>query len=298
MRIRPALMLLAAAACWGVGTVISKQVLDRGVAPMTLLVLELLASCLFLSLVALARGTSWSMSSENLKLTLLGILNPGLAYALGLLGLTQITASMSVLLWAAEPVLILALAIFVLRQQVAGATVAAIATAVFGVILVVYRPGVEGEPLGIALTLAAVLACASYTVLTQRLLLDDSSPTVVLFQQVAALAFALVVSGVVVATDLAELGLPEDLTTWALAAASGVVYYGLAFSFFIAGLRYVPASTAGAFLPLIPVFGLAAAYVTGERLLNQQWIGAGLVVTAAAVAVLIPTHREPVTRPT
>lgn len=285
-------MLLAAAACWGIGTVISKQVLDRGVAPMTLLVLELLASCLFLSLIAWLRRTSWSMSSENLKLALLGILNPGLAYALGLVGLTQISASMSVLLWAAEPVLILALAIFVLRQQVAGATIAAIATAVLGVILVVYRPGVEGEPFGIGLTLAAVMACASYTVLTQRLLLDDSSPTVVLFQQVAALAFALTVTGVVLATDLDGLELPQDLTTWVLAAASGMVYYGLAFSFFVAGLRFVPATTAGTFLPLIPVFGLAAAYMTGERMLDQQWFGAGLVVAAAAVAAVIPARGE------
>lgn len=289
-------MLLSATACWGIGTVISKQVLDRGVAPMTLLVLELLASCLLLSLIALVRRMSWLMSSEDLKLTLLGVLNPGLAYALGLLGLTQVTASMSVLLWAAEPVLILALVIFVLRQHVAGATIAAIATAVVGVILVVHRPGVEGEPLGIALTLVAVLACASYTVLTQRLLLDDSSPRVVLFQQTAALAFALLVSGVVVASGLDELGLPEDLTTWALAAASGMVYYGLAFSFFVAALRHVRAATAGTFLPLIPVFGLAAAYATGERLLDDRWLGAGLVVVSAAVAVVIPTREEHVIR--
>lgn len=287
-------MLLAAAACWGIGTVISKQVLDRGVEPMTLLVLELLASCLLLSLIALVCRARWSMSSEGLRLTLLGILNPGLAYALGLLGLTRISASMSVLLWAAEPVLILALAIFVVRQQVAGTTIVAIAVAVVGVVLVVYRPGIEGESLGIALTLAAVLACASYTVLTQRFLLDDASPMVVISQQVAALAFALVVTCVATASGVVELGLPGELTTYALAAASGMVYYGLAFTFFIAGLRDVPAATAGTFLPLIPVFGLAAAHVTGERLFDQQWIGAGLVVAAATVAVFIPASREPV----
>ena len=45
---------------------------------------------------------------------------------------------------------------------------------------------------------------------------------------------------------------------WLAAAASGVLYYGLGFWFFVTGLRQVPASVAGSFLPLIPVFGLAA----------------------------------------
>lgn len=286
-------MLLGAAACWGVGTVISKNVLDRGVAPLTLLVIELIGSCLFLLLIALLQRATWSRSSSTLKLTALGILNPGLAYALGLLGLVHISASMSVLLWAVEPVLILALAIFVFRQRVAWATIAAIAVAVVGGLLVVYRPGVEGKPIGIVLTLAAVLACAAYTVLTQRLLLEDTSATIVLLQQAAALIFALAVSGGAAAAGLAELGLPTDLGTWALAAGSGMLYYGFAFTFFVAGLRHVSAATAATFLPLIPVFGLAAAYLAGDRLLTQQWVGAGLIVTAASIAVIVSARQGP-----
>ncbi len=47
-----------------------------------------------------------------------------------------------------------------------------------------------------------------------------------------------------------------------------LVYYGLAFWFLVAGLRGVPASIAGSFFPLIPVFGLAAGYLAGDRLSN------------------------------
>lgn len=139
-RSRPALMLLCAAACWGVGTVLSKHVLDRGVAPLTLLAIELTASCILLLLTTLGQQASWSWSSSTLKLTALGVLNPGLAYALGLLGLVHISASMSVLLWAAEPVLIVALAVFVFRQSVAWTIIVAIAVAVVGGLLVVYDP--------------------------------------------------------------------------------------------------------------------------------------------------------------
>ncbi len=283
---RHVLLLVAATACWGCGTVLSKQVLDRGVAPLTLLALELTASVLLLLLATWVMRVRVDSSPAMAKLAVLGILNPGLAYALGLLGLVSITASMSVLLWATEPILIMLLAVLVLRERIAPATAVAVAAAMVGVVLVIYRPGASGDAVGVALTVSAVAACALYAVLTRRLLLDDSSLAVVVVQQVAALCFAVVVAGVATATGAADLGVPEDLTTWALAAASGMVYYGFAFWFFVGGLRGVPASVAGSFLPLIPVFGLAAAYLLGDRFIDRQWAGAALVILAAAAAAV------------
>jgi len=281
---RHVLLLVAATACWGCGTVLSKQVLDRGVAPLTLLVVELAASGLLLLLALLLLRARLYWSPAMARLAALGLLNPGLAYALGLFGLVSITASMSVLLWATEPILIMLLAVLVLRERIALATVAAVAVAMVGVMLVIYRPGAAGDALGVALTVAAVAACAFYAVLTRRLLLDDSSLAVVLVQQVVALGFAGVLAGTASAAGVADLGLPDDLATWGLAAASGMVYYGLAFWFFVGGLRGVPAAVAGSFLPLIPVFGLAAAYLLGDRFIDRQWAGAALVVVAAGAA--------------
>ena len=220
------------------------------------------------------------------KLAVLGILNPGLAYALGLLGLMSITASMSVLLWATEPILIMLLAVLVLQERIRPATAMAVAAAMVGVVLVIYRPGASGDATGVGFTVAAVVCCAFYAVLTRRLLLDDSSLAVVLVQQVAALCFAVVVAGIATATGAANLSMPADATTWALAAASGMVYYGFAFWFFVGGLRGVPASVAGSFLPLIPVFGLAGAYGLGDRFIDRQWVGAVIVILAAAAAAV------------
>jgi probable blue pigment (indigoidine) exporter len=290
---RHAILLVAATACWGCGTVLSKQVLDRGVAPLTLLAIELAASSLLLGLGMFALGVRLAWSANLGRLAVLGILNPGFAYALGLLGLVTIDASMSVLLWATEPILIMMLAVLLLRERVAAATVAAVAVALIGVLLVLYRPGASGDAIGIALTVGAVTACAFYTVLTRRLLLDDSSLAVVLVQQLAALAFALVITVIAWATGIADPGLPADSATWTLAAASGMVYYGLAFWFLVGGLRGVPASVAGSFFPLIPVFGVAAGYFVGERLTDQQWLGATLVVVATAAATAFHLTREP-----
>jgi drug/metabolite transporter (DMT)-like permease len=75
------------------------------------------------------------------------------------------------------------------------------------------------------------------------------------------------------------------------------LYYGLAFWLYLTGLRHVPASYAGAFLPLIPVFGVTAGYLVGERLEPRQWLGAAVIVVAtAAIASLQRAAMKPASR--
>lgn len=290
--LRHVLLVLAATACWGSGTVLSKQVLDRGVAPLTLLVIELAASSLVLSVGLLAVRARWSWSPATARLTALGLLNPGLSYMLGMLGLVTVSASLAVLVWAAEPVVIVLLGAIWLRERVALGTSAAVGAALGGVLLVVYQAGASGDLRGIVLTTAAVTACAVYTVGTRRLLLEDSSLVVVLYQQLAAWVLATLLTAVAAATGLARVGLPPDAATWALAVVSGAIYYALAFWCFVGGLRRVPAAVAGSLLPAIPVFGLLAGYLAGDQLSGRQWLGAALVVTATAVAVVAATPRQ------
>jgi drug/metabolite transporter (DMT)-like permease len=188
---------------------------------------------------------------------------------------------MSVLLWALEPVVILLLAAPVLRERIPPALAVTIAVAISGVLLVVYQPGASGNAVGITLTLVSIGFCALYTVLTRRLMLDDSSLSVVLAQQAAASVFAIALASVVELAGGPGWGL-AGLTAgaWVGAGVSGILYYGLGFFFYVAGLRHVPASYAGAFLPLIPVFGIAAGYLVGERLEPRQWLGAIVIVAA------------------
>lgn len=284
--------LIGAAACWGVGTVVTKQVIDD-VSPLTLLPIQLAASTAFLLAVAAARREPFSWTSSLRRLAGLGILNPGLAYALGLIGLTTITASLSVLLWAAEPVLILLLAALLIGERIPVALGLSLGVALAGVLLVVYQPGAAGDVGGIALTLAGVGCCAVYSVLARHLLLDDSSLAVALAQQAVALVFAVVLAtGAVAVGGTGWAAGQLDAGDWLGALVSGVLYYGLAFWLYLTGLRHVPASYAGAFLPLVPVFGVAAGYLVGERLDPRQWFGAALVIAATILIGLRELRRR------
>jgi drug/metabolite transporter (DMT)-like permease len=278
----PAVGLVLAAACWGVGTVVSKQAVVE-IQPLTLLPIQLVSSVILLVLITRLRGERMPAGREGRLLSRLGLLNPGLAYALSLIGLTQITASLAVLLWAGEPILILFLAALVLGDRVGPSILVASAAAVGGLTLVVLDPSASGSALGVALTVAGVAVCAVYTVATRRWLLGtDATFGVVLAQQLYALALAV---AVFVGLQLAgQPMLPEHVSAGGAlsAVASGLLYYAFAYSFYISALRRVRASIAAASFYLIPVFGLAGAWVTGERLEPIQWIGAVVVVAAVA----------------
>jgi drug/metabolite transporter (DMT)-like permease len=282
-RVRNVALLAGAAASWGLGTVVSKQAVAEMPA-LTLLVIQLAVSVAVMALVVRARGERLPASREGRLLGRLGLLNPGLAYALSLVGLTGITASLAVLLWATEPILILILAAVVLGERTGRLVIAASAVAIAGLLLVVADPAAGGSGIGIALTIAGVVVCALYTVLTRRWLLGtDATFPVVLSQQLWALGLIAVVVPIAAATGQAVVPASLSPAGLASAAVSGLLYYALAYSCYLTALRAVRAPIAAAAFYLIPVFGLAGAFVAGERLVPAQWIGAAVVVAAVAV---------------
>jgi drug/metabolite transporter (DMT)-like permease len=273
-----------AAASWGVGTVISKRAVAE-IPPLTLLVVQLATSVVALWLATLVARTRAAVTAAGTPTThpgaldRLGLLNPGASYALSLVGLSHITASLSVLLWAAEPILILGLAWWWLRERVTARLAGLSLGAAGGMALLVWAPGVAGQGFGIAMTLAGVGCCAVYTVMTRQRLGDaPSTLRVVLGQQLWALglAVALLASSFVLVPGV---GLAISIEAWLSALASGVVYYALAYGFYLAALRHVPASLAASAFYLIPVFGVVGGWLLlRERLDPAQWLGAAIVL--------------------
>jgi drug/metabolite transporter (DMT)-like permease len=283
---RTSLVLILAAACWGFGTVVSKRAVEE-IPPLTLLPIQLAASLLVLAALMRWRRVPFRDPDASPLLGRLGLLNPGLAYALSLIGLVHITASLSVLLWALEPLFILFLATWFLRERIGPMLIALSLLALGGMLLVIYQPGSTGTLLGVALTVAGVACCAIYTVATRRWLASaDSTAQVVLAQQVHALALGLVVvSGLWLAGGAVR---PAAVSPagWASAVGSGVLYYALAYWLYLSGLRNVPASIAAASFYMIPVFGVAGGVLLlGDRLEPHQWAG-GVVVLAALATIL------------
>ena len=279
---RDLVLLTLAAASWGVGTVVSKRAVEE-IPPFVLLPLQLAASLGVL--LILMRVSGMRLRGSPPILSRLGILNPGIAYALGLAGLTWISASLSVLLWALEPLLILVLAGVFLREGITARLVALSLVAASGMALILAEPASGGQWPGVVLTLIGIGCCAAYTIVARRFVgASDSTAQVVLAQQAYALGFAVVVglaAAVLLAGTSATAITPLGLAS---AIASGVLYYAAAYWFYLSALRTVPASLAASSFYLIPVFGVAAgSLLLGDRLEPVQWLGVGIVAVAVAL---------------
>lgn len=288
--------LVAAAACWGVAAVVSKRAVEE-IPPLTLLPLQLVVSVTVLTALVHTTERAPLQPSMRRRAAALGVLNPGLAYALSLAGLTQVSASVSVLLWAVEPLLIIALARVLLDERITRPHAIAAIAAVAGVTLVIFQPGAQLTAVGVTLTLAGVAACAVYTVATSRVVAIDDPVTVVAIQQRAALIFAVglfVIS--LVRGDGPSLG---DISpaAWLSAVVAGALYYGVAFVFYLTGLRVVRPAVAGMYINLVPLFGLAASRILlDESLTLRQWLGAAVIIGAVVAIGRLQDARQPIRR--
>ena len=292
-RHRSAFVLIGAAASWGLATVIAKSALTE-IPPIALLPIQLAASILLITPVLLARQRQEPRTRRLGRVIGLGILNPGISYALGLVGLVYISASEAVLLWATEPIMIMVLAAVTLHEHVSKTQVVAAGAATIGVGLIVSAPDGTSHLFGIGLTLIAVSACALYTVLSRKWLVEESSLRVVAIQQTAALGFAVSILGAVIVSSGAMMPASISTRSWGSAVISGCLYYGIAFWLYLTGLKETKASIAGQYLNLIPLFGIAAGSVLlGDQLGARQWLGTLVLVLAVSLAVRsIPTPKE------
>jgi probable blue pigment (indigoidine) exporter len=278
-------LLVGAAASWALGAILSKYALG-GFPAAVLLPFQLLCSVLLMGGFLLLRRESIRSVQQPARMALLGVLNPGVAYALGLLGLSSIQASTSVLIWATEPVLIVVMAFLFLHERLSAWAVGCLAGAMVGIGLIVGAPSQQDAVAGVILTFASVTACALYTILLRRMALSDGTLSTVWIQQIGALLFA---SAVVLVWWLGhDVSVDATVKETLAAIASGATYYGVGFLLYVSGLRRTSAAKAGMSLTLIPVFGLFfSATLLGERFTPVQALGSVAVIVAMTTLAIV-----------
>lgn len=289
------LAMIGSAACWGFATVMSRDLLSS-MSSARLLVIQLAGSVLFL-LVLSSPNYPWRFRSRRLLIgALVGVLEPGLTYAVGLVGLSMTTAGSASVISATEPMLIVIIAWFLLGEPPGARVLASIATAVGGVALVSWTGlSTRGDAAfaGDALVVLATLSAASYVVLSGRFVPDFPVATLASAQQIVGLVFAIAVfAGQSLAGQVqgAFTDMPPILLGYA--ALSGIVQYALAFWLYLKGLKSLSASAAGLWLTLVPVFGLFGAWVwLGELPSTTTLAGAALIVAAVISGNLSPGRK-------
>lgn len=286
--------VILSAACWGLSTVVTKGLLDE-VPPFQVLSVQLAASVSFLWLCVATLRTPLPRLHNIRGILASGVLEPGLAYGVGVPGLALTSAANATVIGAAEPAFICALAWIILGARPGRGVAAVLVLAIAGVLMVTLS-GAEGlgqgGPLGDALVGLGTAFAALYVVMSSRLLGGISPLGLAAAQQTAGLACVLLLLAAAWGTGF-EAPASMSFALIIITASTGIVQYALAVWFYLAGLRVLPASVAGLYLALIPVFGMTGAVlVLGEGISAVQAAGALLVIGAIAVLGLLRAPQE------
>jgi len=277
--------LVLAAACWGSGTVAVKYALG-GIAPMTVLMVELLSATAIVWLVVLARGIT--RPPRPGRLFLLGVFEPGLTYAAVDLGLMHTNASDASLLGGTESLFVVLLAAMFLRQRLNRMSLLAVCLAVAGVAALSGSAPSLATGWGNLLVVVGSLCAAIYVTLASRLAPETATLPMTAYQFLAGTVISLPFAIVQWSVDGSVLPSHSTPSQWAVAVLAGVVGLAASFLLYNHAIAAVPVTTAGMILNLIPLFGVVgAAAFLGERLNGWQAVGAvgilaGLVLFALA----------------
>jgi drug/metabolite transporter (DMT)-like permease len=276
--------LVLAALCSGVSITTTKYALARFTASDLLLVELAVAS---LAIWAIPRVRRSRRSGFRRGYLLLGLLEPGLAYALFNFGLERTSAADASVLVSLESVVIAVFAAAFLGERLSPSLLLGIGLGVGGAILLAAHEVHRGASLdGDVLVVAGVVAAAGYSVVARRLAPEGDAAVVTAYQLLAALAVAALVWGTSSAGGSAGFTHATALQ-WVAALATGLLGSAIPFLLFTYAVARLPAARTGLPLNLIPVFGvLFAVALLKERLMTAQLLGGLLVVAGLGTAQL------------
>lgn len=280
-------LALSAVALWSGSTVVEKLLL-RQIPPLTLLVWQLGSSVTVLWGLVMCCRVALPERSDLLRLSWPGLIQPGVANLLLLLGLSLTNAIIFSFLNALETPLGLLFARLLLGERLKRPVMALASLATFGAVLVALSGPDNGQRStiqGLLLVLSGTVFAALYGAVSQSTVSarTSSSPLLlVALQQTLAFA-AVLITWVLVAVPGGEPRLLGALpvATWGLAALAGVFQYALPFWLFLLALRSLRVSNATLMFTLGPVFVSCGAFLfLGEHLSAFQGYGSALTLVA------------------
>lgn len=276
-RINPGIAaLLGAMGIWGGSYVVTDSVLGS-IGPYSILLFRFVIAFALLAPFAWRAGLRPRMLVQPIFL-LFGFTGMVLHLALETVGLQYTSAGSAALVIATAPAVTLVASVLFLKEKLTPPRAIGIALSVAGAALVTQaRVSAEGgeELLGNLLVFAGVLAWGIYAVQGKKL--STSVPGIV-STAASAGAATLLIAPVAIGEIVA--GTTPHFDEGSIA---GILFLGAganaaAFALWNISLKYVPASTAGSYINLVPVIGVILALMLGETMTLTQWIGGAVVM--------------------
>ena len=287
---------LAAAALWGTSNVLAKGLLAH-FEPMSFLLIESIGSCVLLWALLIFQKKHISVNRGIIKYSLLGLVQPGLAYIFAIYGLSLTTANNDSLVWASETIVIIFLAWLVFRERIGWTIVLLAIGGTIGTILATSPNADAGHApsvvLGNLLVLVGVFCAAIYSVGTQHQLIKIEPWLLMTLHQTSSLIL-LVCVWFLCLPFLHPFNRGTTQLDCFLGIICGLAQFAVPFWLYLKSIKGLGVARASIFLVLPPIFTIIASFFfLGERLSPVQWLGALLALGAVTGLCLLRPEETP-----
>jgi drug/metabolite transporter (DMT)-like permease len=271
------LALVVAAICFGTTFLVVQEAVER-VEPLPFLAVRFLIGAAALWPLARRRPASAGEGRDGARAGLALLVG----YVLQTIGLQYTSSATSAFITYMLVVFVPVLALVLLRRRPHPVTLAGIAVAVVGLVLLT-DPGGEGTGLGRGelLTLGCAVAFAAHVVILGETA-HRHDPIRLAAIQVAVVGAGCAVPGAVLG------GYRFSSSALGAAVATALLATALAFVLQVRGQATVAPARAALLLLLEPVFAALLASATGEALSGVQLAGAGLILVAVVLSETLP----------
>ena len=288
LRPSPVALIVAASFSWGIGIVMTKVALEQ-LAPLDVLGFELVVGAAVIWAALLVRGSAGPGAFAGWRaFAVLGLLEPGLSFALGDFGLARTGAADGALLIGSETLFVVALARLVLDERLTRRTATAVALGVIGSVAIGLgavdggHASVEGD----LLVLGGTAAAAAYSVAARRVA-SDGQPDGLTVTAVQLLVATIVSLPIVLAGAAAGHSHVAGADSAHLLAgvATGLLTTAVPFLLYNIAIRDVEVAGAAVILNLVPVVAAVLALVLLDERLGPLQVVGGIAVVGAALWV-------------
>ena len=292
-RLISAILLLIAANLLWAGQGVAVKLLGGGLGPFAIALLPLYFVTLLGLAILLLRGNiahkfkaAWRLRREFF---LAGICGQLMAQVGMTVGISWSTASNGAILSLLVPVFGALIAVWLLRERLSPLRIAALLLGFVGVMLLSPLHSSASSTwrthqlIGNFLIAAGCLGSAFYNVYSKRLLDRFSGIEILFFSYLSTTTFSLPVLFFLEPHCLSELA-HLSVKQWAALEYLAIFLYGISMVLFLKALRIVDVVIASVSLYLVPLFGVALAFIIlGERLPPRAILGSAVVLSATLI---------------
>lgn len=274
-------LILLSALCFGSMALFAKLAYAAGVNPSTLLALRFVLAVMILAPVIRFRRIRLPRGQALAACILMGALYTAQSQSY-FNALLYASSGLVGLLMYIYPVLVTLLAILLGWEKLARRTLLLLTMAVSGMAIAL-SGNLQGQPLGIALSLLTAVMYAVYILIGGRLT-RATDPLAATFVVLAAAALGNSAFAVAGGVDL-----PHDATAWLAIAAIALFSTVIASAAFLIGVKHIGAAQTSIISTLEPAITLCLGVVLlGETISANQLIGGALVLTTVILLAQRP----------